>query len=360
MKRSIQISIVAAAILAAVSTVGNWTRTRAEGAATQPVTLDMSGEKHLRNIRQLTDGGENAEAYFSADGSRLILQSTRNGLGCDAEFVMNADGSQLRMVSSGKGRTTCGYFFPDGKRILYASTHLAGDACPPPPDRSKGYTWALYPSFDIFTAKPDGTDPQRLTSTPGYDAECVSNWAGTQLLFTSMRDGDPELYVMNIDGTNPKRLTHSKGYDGGAFFSYDGSKIVYRAWHPTGAEETAEFDSLIAQHMVRPGHMELFVMNADGTGNRQITSNGAANFCPYFMPDGKRILFASNVNDPNHRNFDLYLINADGTGLERVTYNETFDGFPMISKDGRKIVFASNRHNKHPGETNIFIADWTE
>ncbi|MBI2836824.1 MAG: PD40 domain-containing protein [Acidobacteria bacterium] len=325
-----------------------------------PKPLELPGESHLKNLRQLTFGGENAEAYFSADGRNLILQSTRDGHACDAEYLVSVDGGEAVMVSNGKGRTTCGYFFPDGTRIMYASTHLSGDACPPPPDHSKGYTWALYPSFDIFTAKLDGSDIRPLTTTPGYDAECVMDWAGTKILFTSMRDGDPELYVMNPDGTRQKRLTHSKGYDGGAFFSYDGSKIVYRAWHPIDGPEATEYDSLIAQNLVRPGHMELFVMNADGSDNRQITSNGAANFGPYFMPDGKRVIFASNMNDPQKRNFDLYLIGIDGSGLERVTYNETFDAFPMVSRDGKKIVFASNRNNAEPHETNIFVGDWID
>lgn len=351
------LAVIASVSVSAIALL--WSQTGGTGdPATSP--LELPQEKHLAHVRQLTFGGENAEAYFSADGSHVIFQSTRDGHGCDAELIMGADGSNQTMISSGKGRTTCGYFYPDGSRILYASTHLASDACPPPPDFSKGYTWALYPSFDIFSAKPDGSDLKALTTTPGYDAECVMDWAGTRILFTSMRDGDPELYVMRPDGSDPKRLTRSKGYDGGAFFSYDGSKIVYRAWHPSSAAEIAEYDTLIAQHLVRPSHMELFVMNADGSDNHQITSNGAANFGPYFMPDGKRVIFASNMNDPGKRNFDLYLIAVDGTGLERVTYNETFDAFPMISRDGAHILFASNRHNGSPHETNIFIADWVE
>ncbi|MEW6363358.1 MAG: hypothetical protein AB1714_01825 [Acidobacteriota bacterium] len=329
-------------------------------AANSPAPLVRPGEKHFKNMLQLTFAGENAEAYFSADGRRLIFQSTRDNRACDAEYVMNLDGGATAMVSNGKGRTTCGYFFPDGPRIMYASTHLGGDECPPPPDHSMGYVWALYSSFDIFSAKPDGTGVKRLTTSPGYDAECVMDWAGTRILFTSMRDGDPELYVMEPDGSNPRRLTSSKGYDGGAFFSYDGTRIVYRAWHPKEPVEVREYDELIRMNVVKPSRMELFVMNADGSGNRQITSNGFANFAPYFMPDGKRIIFASNMNSPNRRNFDLYLINADGTGLEQVTFNDTFDGFPMLSRDGKKIVFASNRNNIEPNDTNIFLADWVE
>lgn len=349
--------ILAIVILAfAAVSIPKLARTRAESEK----VLELPGERHIKNLRQLTFGGENAEAYFSGDGTKLMFQSTRDGHACDAEYVMPADGGEAVLVSNGRGRTTCGYLFPDGSRLIYASTHLGGDACPPVPDHSHGYVWALYDSFDIFSAKPDGSDLKRMTDAKGYDAECVMDWAGTRILFTSMRDGDPELYVMDTDGKNVKRLTHTKGYDGGAFFSHDGSKIVYRAWHPVDQAEVAAYDALISKSLVRPGHMELFIMNADGSESRQVTSNGSANFAPYFLPDGKRIIFASNMNDPKKRNFDLYLINIDGTGLEQVTFNETFDAFPMISRDGKKIVFASNRNNAAPNDTNIFIGDWVD
>jgi len=324
----------------------------------QPTSLIVSGEKHFSSIRQLTFGGENAEGYFSSDESRMIFQSTRDSFQCDQEYIMDLASGSVKLVSTGKGRTTCGYFFPGDRKILYASTHMQKPGCPPLPDFSKGYTWAVYPEYDIFVADADGGNITALTSTPGYDAEATISPKGDKIVFTSVRSGDLELYSMNLDGTGVTRLTNELGYDGGAFFSWDGKQIVYRAWHYTDSIETAKYRELLAQNLVRPSRMELFVMNADGSGKRQITSNGAANFAPFFHPDNKRIIFASNLADPKRRDFDLYLINIDGTGLERITFNDTFDGFPMFTRDGKRLIFASNRNGKIRGETNLFIADW--
>jgi len=317
-------------------------------------------ETHLRNIKQLTFGGENAEAYFSFDGKQITFQSTREPFKCDQIFTMNLDGSNVQLVSTGKGRTTCSYFTPDGKRIIYASTHLASPDCPPPADRSEGYVWAIYPSFDIFSANRDGSDMKRLTTTPGYDAEGTVSPDGKKILFTSARDGDLELYDMNIDGTAPRRLTNALGYDGGAWHSQDGQWIVWRANRPKTPEEIARYKELFAKNLVMPAKMELFTMRADGTGQKQITSNGAANFAPYFHPNGRQIIFASNMNDPHGGNFDLFLINRDGTGLQQITFDENFDGFPMFTNDGKKLIWESNRDAKIPGETNVFIADWAQ
>jgi TolB protein len=325
-----------------------------------PASLSFPGEKHLRNIKQLSFGGENAEAYFSADDKQLIFQSTRDGHECDQIYTMNIDGSNAKMISTGSGRTTCSYFFPNGKRILYSSTHLGAKQCPPRPDFSKGYVWAVYPTFDIFTARPDGSDLKRLTSAPGYDAESTITRDGKHIVFTSTRDGDLDIYTMDADGKHVQRLTTELGYDGGPFWSYDGRQIVYRAYHPQTEKDKADYQALLRNNLIRPTTLEIWVMNADGSHKRQVTHNGKANFGPYFFPDGKRIIFASNMNDPKGRNFDLYVINVDGTGLEQITFNDTFDGFPMFSGDGRKLVFASNRFGKEQGETNVFIADWVD
>jgi Tol biopolymer transport system component len=317
-------------------------------------------EKHLRNITQLTFGGENAEAYFSADGRRLIFQSTRDGHGCDQIYTMNIDGSNVKMVSTGTGRTTCSYYFPNLGRILYSSTHLGSKDCPPRPDFSQGYVWAVYPSYDIFIARPNGSELKQLTNTPGYDAEATISTSGKKIVFTSTRDGDLDIYSMDANGRNVRRLTNEVGYDGGPFYSRDGKQIVYRAYHPQNEKDKSDYLSLLKTNLIRPTTLELFVMNADGSNKRQVTRNGKANFAPYFFPDGKRIIFASNMDDPRGRNFDLYTINVDGSGLERITDNDTFDGFPMFSPDGKKLVFASNRNAKERGETNVFIADWVE
>ncbi|MGH2574331.1 MAG: TolB family protein, partial [Ignavibacteria bacterium] len=323
-------------------------------------TLIFPGEKHFKNMKMLTNGGENAEAYFSFDSKKLIFQSTRDGFQCDQIFTMNVDGSDLKLVSNGKGRTTCSYFYPDGKHILYSSTFLGGDPCPPKPDFSKGYVWALYDDYDIFIADADGSSPKQLTKVKGYDAETTISPKGDKIVFTSTRDGDIELYSMNLDGSEVKRLTYEPGYDGGAYYSYDGSMIVFRASRLKTDDEFKEYKELLSQGLVKPSKLEIYIMSAEGSNISQVTNNGAANFGPYFFPDGKRIIFASNVDDPKGRNFDLYSIKIDGSGIERITYNDTFDGFPMFSLDGRKLVFCSNRFNAKQGETNIFICDWVD
>jgi Tol biopolymer transport system component len=329
-------------------------------AQTNP--LSFAGEKRLTNIKQLTNGGENAEAYFSFDGKRLIFQSKRDDLKCDQIFTMNIDGSNVKRVSNGEGRTTCSYFFKNGKKILYGSTHLGGRECPPNPDYSKGYVWAIYPTYDIFTANADGSGIKQLTKTKGYDAEATISPDGKKIIFTSMRDGDLDLYSMDTNGKNVKRLTNELGYDGGAFFSPDGKQIVFRAFHPKSDAEIARYKQRLSEDLIEPNTFESWVMNADGTNKRQITKLGAASFAPFFTPDGKKIIFCTNyfATDQRKRNFDLAMINVDGTGLERITFNETFDGFPMFSPDGKKLVFASNRNQAKEGETNVFIADWIE
>jgi TolB protein len=316
-----------------------------------------SGEVHLANIRQLTFGGENAEAYFSFDGQKIVFQSTRGDHPCDQEYVMNVDGSDLHRVSDGRGRTTCGYFFDHDRKVLFSSTSASGPECPKPPDYSHGYVWALE-HFDIWTANADGTGLRRLTHAPGYNAESVVSPDGQSVVFTSTRNGDLDIFTMRIDGTHVRQLTHTLGYDGGPWWSHDGTKIVYRAYHPETPAAKAEYRALLRRHLVRPTDMELWIMNADGSDQHQITHLGGANFAPYFTPDDQRIIFASNYRDPTAPAFDLYLVNLDGTGLEKVTYDKGFDSFPMFSPDGKELIWASNRHHTLPHETNIFIADW--
>lgn len=320
----------------------------------------FTGEKHLQNIRMLTNGGENAEAYFSFDETKIIFQSTRDNLKCDQIFIMDTNGSKQKMISNGSGRTTCAYFLPGDSLILYASTHHYDKDCPPPPDRTRGYVWKLYDSFDVFVSDLNGKIIRQLTCDYGYDAEATVSPKGDKIVFTSTRTGDPEIYTMNIDGTDLKRITSEKGYDGGAFFSWDGSKIVFRASRPKTERELKDYEELVKYGYVRPTNLEIYVCDADGNNLRQVTNNGAANFAPFFHPDGKRIIFCSNVNSKDKRNFDLYIINIDGTGLEQVTFNETFDGFPMFTRDGKKLIFCSNRFNSKLYETNVFIADWID
>ena len=334
------------------------TTTPADHGEPQLLGRIMPREVHFAEMQQLTFGGENAEAYWSFDGTQLVFQSRPTGEGCDQIFRLRPDDpSSVTRVSNGQGVTTCSYFLPGDQHVVYASTHLGGAACPPKPDRSQGYVWPLYDSYDIFMKElPDG-EPVRLTDSPGYDAEATVSPDGTRVVFTSTRDGDLDIYTMAPDGSDVKRLTSKPGYDGGPFFSPDGTKICYRARHPEG-EELAEYQALLRQGLVRPSRMDLFVMNVDGSGVVQVTDNDAANFAPYFTPDGKSLLFSSNMGSESGREFDIFKINIDGSGLEQVTTAEGFDGFPMFSPDGKRLVFCSNRHNSNPGETNIFVCDW--
>ena len=324
-------------------------------------TLLQPGETRLGAIRQLTFEGENAEAYWAFDGTSLIFQSTPTpGEGCDQIYTLDPATGSRSLVSTGQGRTTCAYYYPAGDRILYSSTHHHDDACPTPPDRSRGYVWALYPTYDIFAADADGSNPVQLTTEDGYDAEATFSPTGHRIVFTSVRDGDLDLYSMLPDGSDVRRLTDRLGYDGGAFYSPDGTMIVWRAHYPDTPEARDDYLSLLADGLIRPSALEIYVANEDGSNPRQLTDNGAANFAPYWHPSGEQIIFSSNMDDPQGRNFEIYIINIDGTGLERVTYSEGFDGFPVFHPDGTRLAFASNRNMSHDGNTNLFLAEWRE
>jgi Tol biopolymer transport system component len=328
--------------------------------------LQRADERHLKNLRQLTFGGENAEAYFDKTGRQLAFQTKRDGAACDAIFRMGVDGKNQRQVSpamgAGGGRTTCSYILPDD-RVLYASTHGHGPGCLAEPDRSQGYVWKIYPEFDLWVADADGKNPKVLFQSPGYDAEATVCHKDGRIVFTSSKSGDLELWSMQADGSQLRQLTSTPGYDGGAFFSEDCTKIVWRASRPAG-DALADYQRLLGQSLVRPTRLEIFVadVGADGAlkNTVQVTNNGRANFAPYLHPDNKRVLYVSNKGDPKGRDFDIYLVNIDGTGEERITTNPSFDGFPMFSPDGRTLVFSSNRANAAPGDTNVFAADWVD
>ena len=321
--------------------------------------LIQKEETHFKNFRQLTFSGENAEAYFSADGENLIFQAHDGDSLCDQIYIMDIASGSTELVSTGAGVTTCSFFkYPNDDGIIYASTHLVDPDCPPKPDFSQGYIWKLYPGYDIFQAAVDGSNLQRLTDTPGYDAEATFSFDGKKIIYTSLASGDLELWSMNSDGSEKQQLTSRMGYDGGAFYNYDGSKIVWRAYYPETDQEIANYKVLLAENSIRPMALQLWTMNSDGTNKKQVTNNHAANFGPFFFPKRDRIIFSSNMHDKKGRDFDLYAIDADGTGLERITYFDGFDGFPMFSPDGKFLVFASNRNQKKHGDTNIFICEW--
>jgi len=325
-------------------------------------------DRYMKNVTQLTFEGDNGEAYFSPDGRRLIYQSSRGGYDCDKIWVMNIDGSDKHRVSPDHGAHTCSFFFPDGEKIVFASTsHLPGD-CPPRPERRATgghFIWPLFP-YDIFIANADGSGMIKITDNPKYDAEPIVSSDGSQIVFGSQRHGDFDIYIMNADGSNLRRLTQKVGYDGGPWFSPDGKKIAWRAWYPETEEELALWRDCMEKNYIIGVPLDIWVMNADGTGKVRLIQNGATNWSPSWHPDGKRIIFASNMDDWHEdikkfgHNFELYLINIDGSGLERITFNNVFDSFPMFSPDGKKLAFASNRNAQKPRATDIFIADWIE
>ena len=322
------------------------------------MTLAAAQEGHLSGLKQLTFGGQNAEAYWSPDGAKLIFQSTRDEHQCDQQYIMNADGSDVHMVSTGKGVTTCGYFLSDNKHIVYASTHESGEACPPRADRSKGYLWAVYAGFEIYLATTDGKIEKKLTDSPGYDAEATVNWKNKKIVYTSKASKDLDLWTMNEDGSGKKQLTTAEGYDGGAVFSRDGKHIVWRAYRPQSAEAMAKYKELLAEDLTAPMKMELFVADGKGANAKQITNFGCASFAPTFTPDGKKILFASNKHNCDGRKFELFMVNLDGSGLEQVTDHGGFTSFAEFSPDGKKLVFASDKGAKGRYEFNVFTADW--
>ncbi|MBC7868293.1 MAG: PD40 domain-containing protein [Gloeobacteraceae cyanobacterium ES-bin-316] len=333
-------------------------------------TIHFPGEDHFTNVQQLTFGGDNAEAYFSKDGNYLVYQksNTKEGIACDQIWMGKlpekpGDKFVPKLVSTGTGRTTCAYFYPDGKHILYGSTHLDSKDCPPVPDRTKHgnkYIWPIYESFDIFKADTSGKIVKQLTKTKGYDAEATISPKGDKIIFTSMRDGDLELYTMNLDGKNVKRITSALGYDGGAWFSPDGNKIIWRASRPSTQEEIREYKDLLAQNLVAPTNMEVWVANADGSDARQVTHLAQANWAPNFTPDGNHLIFCSNHEYKRGFPFNMYLTNLDGSNMQKISRDKGFDAFPMFSQDGKKIVFSSNRNNAGTRDTNIFIADWID
>jgi Tol biopolymer transport system component len=332
-------------------------------------TVHYPDEHHFKNMRQLTFGGDNAEAYFSFDGKYIVYQRTepKEGIMCDQIWMgkvpeNNGETFAPKLVSTGTGRTTCAYFYPDGKHILYASTHLGSKDCPPVPDKEKlkRYIWPIYESFDIFKADTNGHIVKRLTNTKGYDAEATISPKGDKIVFTSMRNGDLDLYTMDLDGKNVKQITNTLGYDGGAWFSPDGKKIVWRASRPKTEAEIEDYKNLLSQGLVAPTSMEVFVANADGSDAKQITFLDKANWAPNFMPDGKHIIFCSNHEYARGFPFNMYITDINGQGLEKISRDKGFDAFPMFSPDGKKFIFSSNRNNGGGHATNLFIADWVK
>lgn len=322
-------------------------------------TIASGQSRYLSNIQQLTDGGQNAEAYWSPDGTKLVFQSTRDGNECDQIYVMNADGSDMKMVSTGKGVTTCGYFMPDGEGIIYASTHGAAPGCPPRPDRSKGYVWPVHAGYDLYLTTTAGGEPKQLTNSAGYDAEATVNWKTGQIVYTSMAKGDLDLWVMDVKGGRKTRLTTAEGYDGGAFFSPNGQHLVWRANHPVGGADLENYRDLLRRNLTTPMKMELYIADGYGMSVKRITNTGCASFAPQFTPDGQHIIFASNMDNCDSREFELFMVDLDGNNLEKITRFGGFTSFPEFSPDGKKLVFTSSWKAKTRYEFNIFVADWT-
>lgn len=367
MKKIFFLSLVCVTVISLVSFKKN--AVSENNKASHNDTIVFEGEKHFANVQQLTFGGDNAEAYFSFDGKYIVYQRTdpKAGIMCDQIWMgkVPAAGEKFepKLVSTGTGRTTCAYFYPDGKHIVYGSTHLGSTDCPPVPDRTKHgnkYIWPIYESFDIFKADLNGKIVKQLTKTKGYDAEATISPKGDMMVFTSMRDGDLELYTMDLNGKNVKRITNALGYDGGAWFSPDGTKILWRASRPSTPEEIKEYTDLLKENLVAPTHMEVWIANADGTDAKQLTYLKQANWAPNFTADGKHIIFCSNHEYKRGFPFNMYQIDLEGKNMEKISRDKGFDAFPMFSPDGKKFIFCSNRNNGGTRDTNIFIADWVE
>ncbi len=373
MRRKLLLSLLASSVIVACNN-GSPADANSDANSVQNESTDSSivklayeGEKHLSNIRMLTNGGDNAEAYFSFDNSMAVFQSNYSewGVECDQIFYFNIENDDLisntpKMLSTGLGRTTCSYFLPGDSTIIYSSTHLGGEACPPEPEKEEGYVWPIYEDFDIFVADLKGNIIDTLTSEPGYDAEPTVSPNGDKIVFTSTRSGDLELWTMNMDGSNKKQVTNGLGYDGGTFFSPDGTKLVFRASRPESEEDVAEYKELLARGLVKPSDMELYVCNIDGSELTKVTDLGNANWAPFFHPSGQKIIFSSNHKSRRGYPFNLFMINIDGSGLEQITFDDQFDAFPMFSPDGKKLIFSSNRNNGGTRNTNLFIADWVD
>lgn len=368
---SISVSILASC--GSERSADGYTGADGESGATKKSELHYPEESHFGQIWQLTNGGDNAEAYWNSTNDAVVFQATNEawGVECDhiyttlidrANPVMTMDTQEPKRISNGLGRTTCSYFMPGDSTIIYASTHLGGDECPPKPEKREDgkYVWPVYESFDIFVADMDGNIIQQLTDEPGYDAEATVSPKGDKIVFTSLRTGDLELYTMNIDGSDVKQITSELGYDGGAFFSQDGEKLIFRSSRPKTDEEIADYKNLLAEGLVTPTDMELYICNADGSDLRQLTELGKANWAPFFHPSGEKVIFASNHASERGYPFNLYLINVDGTGLEQVTHDGIFDAFPMFTNDGKNLIFSSNRNNGGGHDTNLFLAEWID
>ena len=368
MKFKYIVFIVFAAIMGCKSSHNKKGYDGKSGATKIVNVLHYPEEKHLKNVKQITFGGDNAEAYWSFDSKNLVFQANNKkwGLECDQIFLMDAskplDSAEVpQLISTGKGRTTCSYFLSDNKTVVYSSTHLSSEACPPVPkkeDYGNKYIWPVYESYDIFLADTEGNQLKQLTFEKGYDAEPTVSPKGDKIVFTSTRTGDLELFTMNADGSDVKQVTHELGYDGGAFFSPDGTKLIFRSSRPKTEAEIKEYKDLLAEGLVQPTNMELYVCNVDGSELTKITDLGSANWAPFFHPSGKKVIFSTNHK--SKYSFNLFMINLDGTGLEQITYDKVFDAFPMFSPDGKKIVFSSNRNNNGTHDTNLFVADWVD
>jgi TolB protein len=310
---------------------------------------------YLKNIKQLTfDYARAGEAYFSPDGKLIIFQAEEKGENPFYQiFVQDLQTGRARRVSPGAGRTTCGYFRPDGRRIIFASAHtnphfkeeaadeLRKRAEEATSGRRRRYEWVFDPYMRIYEADLDGGNLRLLTDAPGYNAEGSHSRDGKQIVFCSNRDGNLELYIMAADGGNVRKLTNAPGcYNGGPFFSPDGQRVIFRA----------------DRH--KKDELQVYVINADGTDERQLTQIDGVAWAPFWHPDGKHIVYTSAVHKPNQRpNYDLYWMNVETGKTTRLTFAPGQDVLPVFSPDGKKLMWTSNRDGLMPG-TQIFVADF--
>jgi len=315
------------------------------------------GEDHLTKIKQLTREGENKKASFAPNNEKIIFQAMRDNLRCDAIYSMKRDGSEINLLSSGKGIAVSAKIAPDNESIIYSSTHKVDYQCPQRPEFSLDYVWSLYRDYDVFVSDSFGGSTKRLTRTEDYDGNASYSPTGNRVVFTSNRSGDLELYLMNSDGSNVKQLTKAVGYDGDAVFSPDGKYIVWRASRPKG-NDLDEYRYQLSQGLLRAGKFELFLLKLGSKRAVRLTNNGATNFSPSFDPQSSKVIFSSNMSQDDGLNYDLYTVDIKTRKLERITYYSGFDGYPVFSSDGKKLLFTSSRNFRYKAETNIFTVDW--
>lgn len=280
------------------------------------------------------------EAYFSPDGQSIVFQAVPTGKKDYQIYSMSLEERIPRMISTGKGACTCAFFRPDGKKVIFASSHGDPelDTREKQTEESGRYVWELTPYMNIYEANPDGSQLVALTNGPAYHAECAYSSDGTHIVYASNEDGAMNLYTMRSDGSDVRQITHTTGcYNGGPFFSPDGTKIIFRADREV------------------PDYLQIYEIGANGQNERQLTDNGAVNWAPFWHPNGRVIAYTTSLH--GHRHYEIYLLDVESGATCRLTHNENFDGLPSFDRTGTRLLWTSKRGDDRTCQ--IFMALFT-